>query len=99
MVSLCEFALAFLDKDLFLRQIFSAAAGIACLLSCAILAWVPFFISEAKDVFHLCGNCKVYLAQWHRRDRIEILAYPEVNKDENKDEARIEDQSRESRLP
>ncbi|CCT69336.1 uncharacterized protein FFB20_00128 [Fusarium fujikuroi] len=62
-----------------------AAAGIACLLSCAILSWVPFFISDAKDVLHQCGNCKVYLAQWHRAGRIEILAYPEVIKDENKD--------------
>ncbi|KAG4275139.1 hypothetical protein FPRO06_05066 [Fusarium proliferatum] len=84
-VSLCEFALTFLDKDLFLRQIFSGAAGLVCLLSCAILAWVPFFIPETKDVFHRCGNCKVYLAQWHRVGRTEILAYPGVNKDENKD--------------
>ncbi|CVK92083.1 uncharacterized protein FMAN_16111 [Fusarium mangiferae] len=79
------------------------AAGIACLLNCAILSWIPFVIPEAKDVLHQCGECRIYLALWHRGGRVEILAYPEVNKDEDKDEdkdeVRVEDQSRESRLP
>ncbi|KAF5969292.1 litaf zinc finger protein [Fusarium bulbicola] len=42
--------------------------------SAALLAWVPYFVSSLKDVYHHCGSCKILLAQWHRSGRVEVFA-------------------------
>ncbi|EWZ90692.1 hypothetical protein BFJ63_vAg8591 [Fusarium oxysporum f. sp. narcissi] len=81
-----------------------ALAGIALITNCWLLVPLPFLMSSTKDVLHQCGNCKILIAEWHRRGRTEVLAYPEVNgaEDENKDEVevevKVEDKSRESHL-
>ncbi|KAF4436861.1 litaf zinc finger [Fusarium acutatum] len=57
-----------------------ASAGILCICSAALLAWIPYCISGLKNVLHYCGNCKLLLAEWHRSGRTEVIAYQEVNR-------------------
>ena len=74
----------------------SALAGIALITRRWLLIPLPFLMSSTKDVLHQCGNCKILIAEWHRRGRTEVLAYPEVNGVEA--EVKVEDKSRESHL-
>ncbi|KAF4490450.1 litaf zinc finger [Fusarium agapanthi] len=51
------------------------SAGLLFLCSTIFLAWIPYFVSSLKDVFHHCGNCNLLFAQWHRSGRIEVIPY------------------------
>ncbi|KAF5701629.1 litaf zinc finger [Fusarium mundagurra] len=38
------------------------------------LAWAPYVISGLKNVYHHCGNCGLFLAEYHRSGYTEVFA-------------------------
>ncbi|KAF5657755.1 litaf zinc finger [Fusarium denticulatum] len=54
-------------------------AGVLVVASVLLLAWVPYVISGLKNVLHYCGNCNLFLAEYHRSGRTEVARYSKAN--------------------